>query len=164
MNERIETMRLMLQEGSELLGRMNERVDALKSKNMDFMTTILAIAALIAGALFFAVEQDWLPSIHLLWSLLFFAPVLWSLYLCYTLFKPRTYPELSTYDDPNLTIVINASLEEALSSLIYRKREVLQELERRYSVDLTTHRGSVGWFAASLFGLVLFLAIELLNM
>jgi len=162
-DERIEVMRLMLQEGSELLGRMNDRVDALKSKNMNFLATILTVVALIAGGLFFAVEQGWLPAVHLLLSALFFAPAIWTSYLCHTLFRPRAYPELTTYDDPNLNLIMNAPLEQVLSHLIFRKREVLWALEKRYSAELTIHRESFGWFVGSLVGLLMFLSLELLS-
>ncbi len=149
----------MLDEGSELLGRMNDRVDILRTRNVDFMALALAVLSIVIGFLTYALDQGWIRIEYMTFSLLFYVPILASLFLCYRLIEPRKYPELSTFDDPDFEIVMNAPLENALSNLIFWRRKVLKLMEDRHTSEMPIHRRSIGFFVGSLFGLMVFLLI-----
>jgi len=161
-SDETEVMKLMVDEGTILLQRMNDRVESLKSKNIDLFTTMLAVISIAAGGLSYAVDVSWIPIEHLLLSFMFFLPIGYAAVLSYFQMMPRRYPELRVYDVPDLDIILDAPYQKVLSHLIFVRQTTLAEIERRYETDMKRHIHSIGWFSVSFFGLLALFIIELM--
>lgn len=154
----------MSDEGTSLIDRMYDRINTLKSRNDSLLALVLSVISATIAVAFFAVENGFFPSVHLLLlGFLYFFPAFVTACYCIRLVMPKKYSELTLFYE-DFPIVSKADPKSALGHIVFSKRSVFNELDKKYAEDLEIHKKSLGWFVGSFFGLFVFALAELIYM
>jgi len=164
-DDRQETVRLMLSQGSDLLDRMNSRIDSIISKSQALLSTMLAILAL-SIAVIIVLDEHGLYLTVAGWSMLiltFYLPMAYAVYGSSRLVHVRKYHEIAAFKKNDFELLVNARSDDVAIHLLNETRKTLDSLESDVKRDLKIHKQSAMAFDLSLTGGLLFIIFASLS-
>lgn len=136
---------LLINRGNEVCGRMLEYIFNFNSRNITFLSIILAMLSIILTLVLFLLQNGWQPTdVDIFLLIVFVLFLIISLTISISIFHPTDYKDLNVLEGKTLDKLISNSERELLSHFLYHLKGV-------YKYNTDKYKKRMWWFTVAIY-------------